>query len=71
VSRPKAALAGGAAAFLWGALERIDMRVFRNDYSARGEPGVGHLFNLRGFAQATMRHALFGAVLARLASARA
>jgi hypothetical protein len=39
-------------------------------HPARGEPGVGHLFNLRGFAQATMRHALFGAVLGQLASAR-
>jgi hypothetical protein len=142
VSRPRAALAGAAAALLWGALEPIDMRVFRNDYSdvavlgklvtrtsawrvagisfhlmngalfgvafnevrrrtllpprrlalglalaehvalfplshlvdrshpARGEPGVGQLFNRRGFAQATIRHALFGAVLGRLASAR-
>jgi hypothetical protein len=140
VSHPRSALAGAAAALVWGALEPIDMRVFRNDYSdvavlgklvtrtsawpfvgiafhaangaafgiayeearrrtslparrlalglalaehvalfplsylvdrkhpARGERGVGPLFNLRGFAQATVRHALFGAVLGRLAA---
>jgi hypothetical protein len=139
VSRPRAAVAGAAAALVWGALEPIDKRIFRNDYSdvavlgklvtrrrawpaagiafhavngaafgiafdearrhtsvpprrlalalalaehlvlfplsyvadrkhpARGEPGVDELFNLRGFAQATARHALFGAVLGRLA----
>jgi len=142
VSRPAAAGAGAAAALVWGALEPIDMRIFRNDYSdiavlgklvtrtpawpvagiafhilngalfgvafdevrrrtslpprrlalglalaehlalfplsylldrthpARGEPGVAQLFNRRGFAQATARHALFGTVLGRLASAR-
>jgi hypothetical protein len=140
VSRPRAALAGAAAALVWGALEPIDKRIFHNDYSdvavlgklvtrtrswpiagiafhavngavfgiafegvrrhttvpprrlavalalgehlalfplsylvdrvhpARGEPGVGELFNPRGFAQATARHALFGAVLGRLAA---
>lgn len=139
MNRPRAALAGAAAALVWGALEPIDKRIFRNDYSdvavlgkfvtrtrawpiagigfhavngalfgiafdearkrttvpprrlavalalgehlalfplsyfvdrmhpARGEPGVGTLFNRRGFAQATARHALFGAVLGRLA----
>ena len=36
-------------------------------HPARGEPGVGELFNPRGFAQATARHALFGLVLGRLA----
>jgi hypothetical protein len=138
VSRSRASLAGAAAALVWAALEPIDKRVFRNDYSdvavlgklvtrtpawpiagialhamngavfgiafdearrrtslpprrlalalalaehvalfplshlvdhrhpARGEPGVGQLFNRRGFAQATARHALFGAVLGRL-----
>ena len=142
MSRPAAAGAGAAAAVVWGALEPIDMRIFRNDYSdvavlgklvtrtsawpvagiafhilngalfgvafdevrrrtsvpprrlalglalaehlalfplsylvdrthpARGEPGVGQLFNRRGFAQATARHALFGAVLGRLSPAR-
>jgi hypothetical protein len=139
VSRPRAALAGAAAALVWGALEPIDKRIFRNDYSdvavlgkfmtrtrawpvaglalhaangaafglafdevrgrtsvpprrlavglalaehvalyplsyvvdrkhpARGEPGVRALLSRRGFAQATARHALFGAVLGRLA----
>jgi hypothetical protein len=36
-------------------------------HPARGESGVGKLFTTRGFAQATVRHALFGAVLGRLA----
>jgi hypothetical protein len=37
-------------------------------HPARGEPGVPPLLtNPRAFAQATWRHALFGAVLARLA----
>jgi hypothetical protein len=138
VSRGRAALAGAAAAVVWGALEPIDMRVFRNDYSdvamlgklvtrtrawpvaglaihaangalfglaadevsrrtrhsrrrvaptlalaehvtlfplayvvdrkhpARGEPGVGRFFTLRGLAQETARHVLFGVVLGRL-----
>lgn len=139
MSRPRAALAGAGAALVWGALEPIDKRIFRNDYSdvavlgkyatrtrawpvaglalhslngaffglafdelrrrtsvqprrlavglalgehlalyplsylvdrkhpARGEPGVSNLGSLRGFAQATVRHTLFGAVLGRLA----
>jgi hypothetical protein len=37
-------------------------------HPARGQPGVGELFSSRGFAQATARHALFGAVLGRLAA---
>jgi hypothetical protein len=37
-------------------------------HPARGEPGVPPLLNnARAFAQATWRHALFGAVLGRLA----
>lgn len=139
MSRPRAALAGAAAALVWAAVEPIDRRVFRNDYSdvallgkfatgtrawplaglalhalngalfglafdearrrttvsprllamelalaenlalfplsylvdrkhpARGQPGVSNLGSRRGFAQATARHALFGAVLGRLA----
>jgi hypothetical protein len=139
VSRTKAVFAGAAAALVWGALEPIDKRLFRNDYSdiallgkfvtrtrawpvagfalhavngatfglafrevrehtsvpprrlavrlalaehvalfplsylvdrkhpARGEPGVCNVLSARGFAQATARHALFGAVLGRLA----
>ena len=40
-------------------------------HPARGEPGVPPLLtNRRSFAQATWRHALFGAVLGRLASSR-
>lgn len=139
MSRTRTATAGAAAALVWGALEPIDKRVFRNDYSdiallgkfatrsrawpiagcaihalngaafglafhearqrtsmpprrlalglalaehlalfplsyfvdhkhpARGEPGVRNVLSGRGFAQATVRHALFGAVLGRLA----
>jgi hypothetical protein len=38
-------------------------------HPARGEPGVPRLIgNRRAFAQATFRHALFGAVLGRLAA---
>ena len=137
MSRARAALAGAGAALVWAALEPVDKRVFRNDYSdvallgkfvtrsrawplaglgvhalngavfglafgearrrtstpprrlaltlalaehvslfplsavvdrkhpARGEPGVRNVFSLRGFAQATARHALFGVVLGR------
>lgn len=36
-------------------------------HPARGEPGVAPLFTPRGLLQATARHALFGAVLGRLA----
>ncbi len=36
-------------------------------HPARGEPGVDQLFTARAFGQATLRHALFGAVLGRLA----
>ncbi|MFL5929437.1 MAG: hypothetical protein ACJ77E_21090 [Gaiellaceae bacterium] len=138
MSRSRAALAGAGAAVAWAALEPIDVRAFRNDYSdvamlgklvtrtrawplaglaihatngalfglaadelsrrtgvstrrvapalalaenfalfplayvvdrrhpARGEPGVGRFFTLRGLAQETMRHTLFGVVLGRL-----
>ncbi len=37
-------------------------------HPARGEPGLAPLFNARGLAQATARHALFGAVLGRFAT---
>jgi hypothetical protein len=37
----------------------------------RGAPGVVSLLSLRGFAQATWRHALFGLVLGRAARERA
>jgi hypothetical protein len=36
-------------------------------HPARGEAGVVDVFSARAFAQATWRHALFGAVLGRLA----
>ena len=139
VSRGRSALAGAAAAGAWAAVEPLDRRVLRNDYSdvamlgklvtrsrawpvaglalhaangalfglaferarertgseprrvalglalaenfalfplaaavdrlhpARGERGLAPLFTARGLAQATFRHALFGAVLGRLA----
>jgi hypothetical protein len=138
--RLKAIAAGSVAALVWGALEPLDRRVFRNDYSdvavlgkaftrgagwrplgfaihalngaifgavyyeiarrvsrdprrlalelallehvtlfptgilvdrhhpARGEPGVATLFSPQAFGQATVRHALFGAVLGALAA---
>jgi hypothetical protein len=135
--RLRAAAAGSVAALLWGALEPVDRKLFRHDYSdvavlgkaftrgpgwrplgfalhalngaifglvycevarrtdrprlalelalaehlalfstgtivdryhpARGEPGVERLFSVRAFGQATLRHALFGEVLGRLA----
>lgn len=36
-------------------------------HPARGEPGLAPLLSRRGFAQATMRHALFGVLLGALA----
>ena len=135
--RLRAAAAGSLAALVWAALEPVDQRLFRHDYSdvavlgkaftrgpgwrplglalhavngaifglayyevarrtdrrhlavelalaehlalfstgtlvdryhpARGEPGVEQLFSARAFGQATVRHALFGALLGRLA----
>ena len=35
-------------------------------HPARGEPGVQHVFSAPAFAQATVRHAIFGVVLGRL-----
>ena len=138
--RLKAAGAGAVAALVWGALEPLDRRIFRHDYSdiavlgkafmqgpgwrplgfaihalngaifgavyyeiakrvsrdprrlalelallehltlfptgvlvdrhhpARGQPGVARLFGRQAFGQATVRHALFGAVLGTLAA---
>ena len=137
--RLRAIGAGAAAALVWGALEPLDRKVFRHDYSdvavlgkaltrgpawrplgfaihalngavfgavhyeiarrvskdrrrlalqlallehlalfpagllvdrhhpARGEPGVARLISPQAFAQATVRHALFGVLLGRLA----
>lgn len=36
-------------------------------HPARGEPGLARLFGLRALGQATLRHAVFGLVLGRLA----
>jgi hypothetical protein len=134
VSRRRAAAAGAAATLVWAAIEPIDKRLFRHDYSdvavlgklvtrtrawpfvglaahlangaafglaadelrrrraigplrlalvehtvlfplgyvadrihpARGQAGVAPLFSVRAFGQATLRHAVFGAVLGRL-----
>ena len=138
--RLRAIGAGAVAALVWGALEPLDRRLFRHDYSdiavlgkaftrgpgwrplgfaihalngavfgavyyeiakrvardprrlalelallehvtlfsagmlvdrrhpARGEPGVARLFSAQAFGQATVRHALFGAVLGALAT---
>ena len=141
MSRARAAVAGATAATVWAALEPLDTRLFRYDYSdvallgkavtrrhwlpaglaihaangaafglvfdelrrrtglparrlavgmalaehltlyplcwfvdryhpARGEPGIPPLLRSgRAFAQATLRHAVFGLVLGRLADA--
>jgi hypothetical protein len=37
-------------------------------HPARGEPGLAPLLGVRAFAQETVRHALFGLVLGRLAT---
>lgn len=129
----KPAVAGAVAALTWAALEPLDRRLMRNDYSdvamlgklvtrsrawplaglalhaangavfglvservrarvsplqlalventalfpltyvvdrahpARGERGLAPSFTVRGFVQETVRHAVFGVVLARLA----
>jgi hypothetical protein len=60
VSAVRLALAEHAALFPLGYL--VD-----RFHPARGEPGVVKLFSPRAFVQATARHALFGAVLERLA----
>jgi hypothetical protein len=138
-ARLRAALAGAAAATVWSAVEPLDMKLLRHDYSdtamlgkfvtrsrlwplagvavhaangvvfglafhearrrtklpavplgigmalventtfyglaplvdryhpARGERGLAPMWNLRAFAQETLRHVLFGAVLGQLA----
>ena len=140
-ARARAAVAGAAAAGAWAAIEPLDRRLLRHDYSdiavlgklvtrsrwwpvaglalhaangatfglafhevsrrtrlrprqlalglamaehvalyplsyfvdtrhpARGGPGLAPLLTARGFAQATSRHALFGALLGRWAAA--
>jgi hypothetical protein len=135
ISAGRAAAAGAAATVVWAAVEPLDRRLLRHDYSdvallgklvtrsrlwpvaglalhaangavfglayarvrhrrpvgalplalaehavlfplglladrfhpARGEPGLAPLFSGRAFVQASLRHAVFGAVLGRLA----
>lgn len=135
MNRLRAAASGAAGTLVWAALEPLDKRVFRHDYSdvavlgkfvtrgrawpavglalhlangaafgiafaelrrhrkvgalqlalvehallfplgavadrmhpARGEPGLARLFSGRALGQATVRHAVFGAVLGALA----
>ena len=55
------ALAEHVALFPLGLL--VDRR-----HPARGEPGLAPLMTVRAFAQETVRHALFGVVLGRLAA---
>jgi hypothetical protein len=54
------ALAEHAALFPLGAV--VDRR-----HPARGEAGVVRVFSAPAFVQATLRHALFGVLLGRLA----
>jgi hypothetical protein len=57
-------LALGEHLALWPLSRLID-----RFHPARGEDGIPRLIgNRRAFAQATVRHALFGAVLGRLAA---
>jgi hypothetical protein len=44
--------------------------VIDRKHPARGEPGVRSVLSARGFAQATARHALFGALLGRFSTGR-
>lgn len=65
-SRTRAALSGAAAAFLWGALEPIDQRVFRCDYSDIALLGKaitrGRRWRAAGFALHAANGAIFGLV---------
>jgi hypothetical protein len=64
VSRTRSAAAGAAAAILWAASERIDMEVFRNDYSDVALLGKfatrSRAWPLAGLAIHAMNGALFG-----------
>ena len=64
--RPFAQVAFGLALVEHVSLFPLSAIVDRR-HPARGEQGLAPIFNARGFAQATWRHALFGAVLGRLA----
>jgi hypothetical protein len=67
VRRPRAALAGAVAALVWGALEPIDMRLFRNDYSDVAMLGKlvtqKRAWPLAGLAIHATNGALFGLVV--------
>ena len=62
--RTRAALAGGAAATVWGVLEPLDMRLFRSDYSDVAVLGKavtrGRGWRPIGFAVHAVNGALFG-----------
>jgi hypothetical protein len=62
--RTRAALAGAAAATVWGALEPVDMRLFRSDYSDVAVLGKavtrGRGWRPAGFAVHAVNGALFG-----------
>ena len=62
--RARAALAGAAAATVWGALEPLDRRVFRHDYSDVALLGKlvtrGRGWQAAGFALHAANGALFG-----------
>ena len=65
MSRPRrAALAGAAAATVWGVLEPLDMRLFRSDYSDVAVLGKavtrGRGWRPIGFAVHAVNGALFG-----------
>jgi hypothetical protein len=63
-ARRRAALAGAAAATLWGALEPLDRRVFACDYSDVALLGKlvtrGRRWRVAGFALHAVNGALFG-----------
>ena len=65
----RSALAGAAAATVWGLLEPLDMRLFRHDYSDIAL--LGKTFTRRhwrpvGFAVHAVNGAMFGLALAQL-----
>jgi hypothetical protein len=67
-SRARAAAVGAGAALVWGALEPLDRRLFRCDYSdvellGRGSRG-------RGFALHALNGAVFGVVFHELRKRR-
>jgi len=71
VRRARAALAGAVAAIVWGAVEPLDMRLFRNDYSDVAMLGKlvtrTRAWPLAGFAIHATNGALFGLAADELA----